>query len=63
MRRTEDRVTIQDIVRELSLSRNTVSKALKNSDDVSNETKQLVGKRHLKWDTASCHLRCLSSLI
>ncbi|MDN5277909.1 MAG: LacI family transcriptional regulator [Clostridiales bacterium] len=42
MGRIKNHVTIQDIARELHLSRNTVSKALKNSKDVSNETKQLV---------------------
>lgn len=42
MRRIKNRVTIQDIARELNLSRNTVSKALKNSEEVSNETKRMV---------------------
>lgn len=36
------KVTIQDVARELNLSRNTVSKALNNSDKVSYETRYLV---------------------
>ncbi|AGC68120.1 HTH-type transcriptional repressor PurR [Thermoclostridium stercorarium subsp. stercorarium DSM 8532] len=39
------RVTIQDIARELNLSRNTVSKALRDSDQVSYETKCMVIKK------------------
>lgn len=39
------KVTIQDIANELNLSRNTVSKALKNSDKVSYETKYNVVKK------------------
>jgi len=41
-RKTTRRVTIQSIAKELNLSRNTVSKALKDSQDVSEETKHLV---------------------
>ena len=36
------RVTIQDVARELNLSRNTVSKALSNSSTVAYETRYLV---------------------
>lgn len=36
------KVTIQDVARELNLSRNTVAKALNNSDTVSYETRYLV---------------------
>lgn len=36
------KVTIQDVARELNLSRNTVSKALNNSDTVAYETRYLV---------------------
>lgn len=39
------RVTIQDVARELNLSRNTVAKALNNSDTVSYETRYLVIKK------------------
>lgn len=39
------KVTIQDVARELNLSRNTVSKALNNSDTVSYETRYLVIKK------------------
>lgn len=39
------KVTIQDIARELNLSRNTVSKALRNSEQVSYETKCMVIKK------------------
>lgn len=42
MKRASKKVTIQDIARELNLSRNTVSKALKNSDKVSYETRHMV---------------------
>ena len=45
------KVTIQDIARELNLSRNTVSKALRNSEQVSYETKCMVIKRPARWDT------------
>ena len=37
--------TIKQIAEELNLSRNTVAKALKNSDQVSAKTKQLVLKK------------------
>jgi LacI family transcriptional regulator len=39
------KVTIQDIAKDLNLSRNTVSKALSNSDTVSFETRQNIFKR------------------
>lgn len=39
------KVTIQDVARELNLSRNTVAKALNNSDTVSYETRYLVIKK------------------
>lgn len=39
------KVTIQDIAKELNLSRNTVSKALRNSEQVSYETKCMVIKK------------------
>lgn len=39
------KVTIQDVAKELNLSRNTVAKALNNSDTVSYETRYLVIKK------------------
>lgn len=39
------KVTIQDVARELNLSRNTVAKALNNSDTVSYETRYIVIKK------------------
>jgi Bacterial regulatory proteins, lacI family. len=39
------KVTIQDVARELNLSRNTVAKALNNSDKVSYDTRYLVIKK------------------
>lgn len=39
------KVTIQDIAKELNLSRNTVSKALRNSEQVSYETKCMIIKK------------------
>ena len=37
--------TIKQLAEELNLSRNTVAKALKNSDQVSAKTKQIVLKK------------------
>jgi len=39
------KVTIQDIAKELNLSRNTISKALRNSEQVSYETKCMIIKK------------------
>ena len=39
------KVTIQDVAKELNLSRNTVAKALNNSDTVAYETRYVVIKK------------------
>lgn len=45
-------MTIKQIAKDLNLSMGTVSKALNDARDVSEETKQLVCEYAKKWDTA-----------
>lgn len=42
---------MQDIATELGVSKMTVSKCFNNSEDISEETKQLILKNQRRWDT------------
>ena len=54
--------TIKQLSEELQLSRNTVAKALKNSDEVSLKTKQLVVKKAQELNYKNIDEELLSSI-
>ena len=55
------KVTIQDIADALGLSRNTVSKAINNSEGLAESTKQMILEKAVEmgytfFDTAECYI-------
>lgn len=57
------RITIQDIATELKMSRNTISKALSDSDTVAGETKDLIVKKAIDMGYPSYKIKIPENLV
>jgi LacI family transcriptional regulator len=52
-------VSLKDIAKEVGVSTDAVSKALRDSNQISEETKKELRKKLLKWDTPKISLLLL----